>query len=50
MSDTFQVNPLPLGSIPGVISVLNAAFESGKTISTEWRRAQLRNLWRMLDV
>jgi hypothetical protein len=50
MSDTFQVTPWPLEAIPDVIQQLNATFKSGKTLSIEWRKQQLRNVWKMLDV
>lgn len=50
MSDTFQVKPTPVGSIAEAIQVLNATFDSGKTIPIEWRKAQLKKLWQMLDV
>jgi hypothetical protein len=50
MSDTFQVVPDSLEAIPGIIAELNASFDSGKTLSIEWRKEQLRSLWKMIDV
>lgn len=50
MSDTFQVTPWPLEAIPDVIQQLNATFKSGKTLSIEWRKQQLRNVWKMINV
>ena len=50
MSDTFQVTPWPLEAIPDIIQQLNATFKSGKTLSIEWRKQQLRNVWKMINV
>jgi hypothetical protein len=50
MSDSFQVTPSPLEAIPDIIEGLNAAFESGKTLPIEWRKEQLKSLWRMVNV
>lgn len=50
MSDTLQVTPTPVGSIPEAIQALNTTFDSGKTIPIEWRKVQLKKLWQMLDV
>jgi aldehyde dehydrogenase (NAD+) len=50
MSDSFQVTPTPLETIPNIIEGLNATFESGKTFPIEWRKVQLKNLWRMVNV
>jgi hypothetical protein len=50
MNDAFQIAPTPLDAVPGIIAELNSSFRSGKTLSIEWRKDQLRNLWRLIDV
>ncbi len=40
----------PLTEIPSVQETLSRSFEGGKTQSIEWRKGQLKQLWRMLDV
>jgi aldehyde dehydrogenase (NAD+) len=50
MSDEFQVAATPIEAIPGIIAELNASFQRGKTLPIEWRKEQLRNLWKLIDV
>jgi hypothetical protein len=50
MSDEFQVVATPVEAVPGIITELKASFESGKTLPIEWRKQQLRNLWKLIDV
>ncbi|CZR67088.1 related to Aldehyde dehydrogenase, dimeric NADP-preferring [Phialocephala subalpina] len=38
-----------ISALPKILDELNATFESGKTLDIEWRKEQLRSLWRMLD-
>ncbi|KAF8853370.1 putative aldehyde dehydrogenase [Acephala macrosclerotiorum] len=33
-----------------ILDELDASFESGRTLVIEWRKEQLRSLWRMLDI
>ncbi|KAG0649348.1 Aldehyde dehydrogenase family 3 member A1 [Hyphodiscus hymeniophilus] len=49
MSDNFQVTATPVEAVPDIISELKASFASGKTLSIEWRKQQLRQLWKLLD-
>ena len=50
MSDTFQVTPTPLETIPGIVADLNSTFHSGLNLPIERRKEQLRQLWKLIDV
>lgn len=38
-----------LADIPSIIKELDEAFRTGKTESVEWRKLQIRQLWKMMD-
>lgn len=40
----------PLSEVPAILAELNESYLSGKLAPLEWRKEQLRNLWRLLDV
>src|ERR1700761_2550893 len=45
-------NPListPVGDIQSIVKSLEETFLSDKTQSVEWRKGQIKQLWRMLD-
>ena len=50
MSDEFQVAATPTEAVPSIITELKASFSTGKTLSIEWRKQQLKNLWNLIDV
>ena len=37
----------PTEAVPGILAELNASFRSGKTTPIEWRKEQLKNLWKL---
>lgn len=39
----------PVAQLPGEYKTVKDAFESDKTLSLEWRKQQLRQVWKMLD-
>jgi aldehyde dehydrogenase (NAD+) len=39
----------PVSEVPGQYKAVRAAFETDKTLSLEWRKRQLRQVWKMLD-
>lgn len=50
MSDEFQVTATPVEAVPAIISEVKTSFASRKTLSIEWRKQQLRSLWKLVDV
>jgi hypothetical protein len=40
----------PKQNISNIVKDVEAAFRTGKTLPVEWRKEQLRQVWRMLDV
>lgn len=50
MANSLKYVSAEIGALAAIIDELNATFESGKTLDIEWRKEQLRSLWRMLDV
>lgn len=39
----------PVEDIPSFVQAVNATFKAPKTQTIEWRKEQLRQLWRLLD-
>ncbi|KIW72817.1 hypothetical protein PV04_00987 [Phialophora macrospora] len=39
----------PVSQLPEEFKTVQAAFETDKTLSLEWRKEQLRQVWKMLD-
>jgi hypothetical protein len=40
----------PKKDVSKIVEGVDAAYRTGKTQPVEWRKEQLRQLWRMLDV
>jgi hypothetical protein len=40
----------PTSEVRTIIQDLEATFKAGKTLPVEWRKEQLKQLWRMIDV
>jgi hypothetical protein len=40
----------PKQNISKIVESVGKAFKTGKTLPIEWRKEQLRQVWRMLDV
>jgi hypothetical protein len=45
-----MANWTPIAELPRIVEEVKAAFKTGKTRLIEWRKNQLRQLWRMIDV
>ena len=50
MTSDFQVIPTPSDAILSILKDLNDSFLGGKTLPIEWRKTQLRSLWKLIDV
>ena len=40
----------PLSALTGILELLKATFRSRKTVNIDFRKAQLKQFWRLVDV
>ena len=45
-----MANWTSVSEIPRIVEEVKVAFKTGKTRPIEWRKNQLKQLWRMIDV
>jgi hypothetical protein len=50
MGSHTELSYTPVKEIPSVIEELNLSYHKGITQPIPWRKEQLKQIWRMLDV
>jgi hypothetical protein len=50
MGSHTELSYTPVKDIPSVVEELNLSYHKGTTQPIPWRKEQLKQIWRMLDV